>query len=364
VKPNPDRRGSPCASSLFLGLETSCDETSVAAIRGDGSIVENLVSSQVAAHAPFGGVVPEIAARAHLQNLPSLLERVAERLGGDFHEVSAVAATAGPGLVGALLVGLHAGEGLAAGLGVPFFPVNHLEGHLYSPFLEAGGGALREISFPFLGVVVSGGHSAIYRVDEGFRISRLARTRDDAAGEAFDKIGKRCGLGYPGGPSVDRLAATGDPKRFDLPRPRFSDGSLDFSFSGLKSAVLRHLEKLGWPDPPPPHSVGAPPPREIVDLLAGFQEAIVDSIEWRLDETVRQTNPRTIAVSGGVAANGGLRRRLQGWSAKKGIPVLFPEGILAGDNAAMIALAGALRYHRGVPPGPARAMSRWDPAAP
>ncbi len=350
-------------SQLFLGIETSCDDTSVAAIRGDGSIVVNLVSSQVAAHAPYGGIVPEIAARAHLANLPILLEEAKKEIGGSFDGVTAVVATAGPGLVGALLVGLHAGEGLAAGLGVPLYPVNHLEGHLYSPFLQAGGEPARPIRFPLLGLIVSGGHSAIYRVGDGFEVTRVARTRDDAAGEAYDKIGKRCGLGYPGGPSVDRLAALGDAGAFDLPRPRFSDGSLDFSFSGLKSAVLRHLVKLGWPDPPPPHSVDNPPPSEILGLLAGFQEAVVDSIEWRLTAAADRVRPVAVAVSGGVAANRALRARLFAWGERRGLPVLFPAGILSADNAAMIALAGALRYHRKVPPAPARALSRWDPAA-
>lgn len=350
--------GPDAADRLFLGLETSCDETSVAAIRGDGSIVVNLVSSQVAAHAPFGGVVPEVAARAHLHNLPVLLDETRRRLGGNFGDVTAVAATAGPGLIGALLVGLHAGEGLAAGLGVPLYPVNHLEGHLYSPFLRNDGSPMAEIPFPFLGVVVSGGHSALYRVDEGFVVTRLAKTRDDAAGEAYDKVGKKLGLGYPGGPAVDRLAATGDPRRFELPRPRFGDGSLDFSFSGLKTAVLRHLEKLG-----PLPSEGAEPTRDLADLAAGFQAAVIDCIASRVAEATDRFSPRAVAVSGGVAANRGLRERLSAWGDRRRLPVLFPGGILAGDNAAMIALAGALRYHRRVSPGPARAQSRWDPAA-
>jgi N6-L-threonylcarbamoyladenine synthase len=351
------------SDELFLGLETSCDETSVAVLRGDGSVVSNLVSSQIALHAPFGGVVPEIAARAHLAVLPTLLDGAREALGGSFQGLTAVAATAGPGLVGALLVGLHAGEGIATGLDVPFYPVNHLEGHLYSPFLRPGGEPMQTIPFPFLGVVVSGGHSAIYRVDEGFRVTRLARTRDDAAGEAYDKVGKICGLAYPGGPVVDALAATGDPAKFDLPRPRFDDGTLDFSFSGLKTAVLRRLQAMGWPSPPPKGSVEEPPPREVVDLLAGFQEAVIDSIETRIEEARRKVRPRAIAISGGVAANRGLRSRMASFSERNGLPVLFPTGILAADNGAMIALAGALRYHRGLAPGPARAVSRWDPAS-
>jgi len=345
------------SDELFLGLESSCDETSVAIVRRDGAILLNLVSSQVKEHAPFGGVVPEVAARAHLASLPGLLARARERLGGSFEGIAGVAATAGPGLVGALLVGLHAGEGIATGLGVPLYPVNHLEGHIYSPFLRADGAPRREIPTPFLAVVVSGGHSALYRVEEGGRIVRLARTRDDAAGEAFDKVGKRCGLGYPAGPVVDRLAEEGDPKRFDLPRPRFGDGSLDFSFSGLKTAAIRAFEGLGE------DGGRAPAERpEVVDLLASFREAVVDAVAWRVEEAIRREAPRAVAVSGGVAANRGLRRRLAEVGEGAGVPVLFPEGILAADNAAMIALVGALRYDSGTPTGPARARSRWDPA--
>ena len=217
---------------LVLGIETSCDETSVAVLDGDGRVLSNVVSSQLAAHAPYGGVVPEIAARAHLENLPMTFERALAEARATVQQIDLVAATAGPGLIGALLVGLSAGKALAFARGVPLVPVNHLEGHLFSAFLRARGEPALPADFPFHGLVVSGGHAELVRVDSD-RISPIARTRDDAPGEAFDKVARRAGLGYPGGPVVDRIAARGNGSRYPLPVGRTGDGSNDFSFSGL-----------------------------------------------------------------------------------------------------------------------------------
>src|SRR5262249_11895903 len=224
--------------------ETSCDETSVAVLDGDGRVLSNVVSSQLAAHAPYGGVVPEVAARAHLENLPSALEQALASAAVTPEEGGLVAATAGRGLIGALLVGLSAAKALAFARGIPLVPVNHLEGHLFSAFLRAGGGLPHPVLHPFHGLVVSGGHAELVRVEED-RIVPIARTRDDAPGEAFDKVARRAGLPYPGGPVVDSIAARGDGSRVKLPVGRVSDGTRDFSFSGLETAMLRAFARRG-----------------------------------------------------------------------------------------------------------------------
>jgi N6-L-threonylcarbamoyladenine synthase len=342
---------------LVLGIETSCDETSVAVLDGEGRVRSNIVSSQLAAHAPYGGVVPEIAARAHLENLPIAFERALSEAEVDVSEIDLVAATAGPGLIGALLVGLSAGKALAFARGVPLAPVNHLEGHLFSAFLRAQGEAALPVELPFHGLVVSGGHAELVRVEES-RIVPLARTRDDAPGEAFDKVARRAGLGYPGGPIVDRIAARGDGKRYALPVGRAGDGSIDFSFSGLKTAMLRELEKRGVTGRPvDPDSLDP----DLVDLLASFQRAIVTALLDRVEAVDRKERIRALAVSGGVAANSELRRTFSEWGMARGAPVLLPERAFTTDNAAMIAFAGLLRYRRdgAQDPASATARSRW-----
>ncbi|HEY3170918.1 MAG TPA: tRNA (adenosine(37)-N6)-threonylcarbamoyltransferase complex transferase subunit TsaD [Thermoanaerobaculia bacterium] len=342
---------------LVLGIETSCDETSVAVLDGEGRVRSNIVSSQLAAHAPYGGVVPEIAARAHLENLPVSFERALEEAGTDVSGIDLVAATAGPGLIGALLVGLSAGKALAFARGVPLAPVNHLEGHLFSAFLRARGEAALPVELPFHGLVVSGGHAELVRVEES-RIVPLARTRDDAPGEAFDKVARRAGLGYPGGPVVDRIAARGNGSRYALPVGRAGDGSIDFSFSGLKTAMLRELGKRGVSGRPlEPDSVDP----DLVDLLASFQRAIVTALLDRVETVYREERIRALAVSGGVAANSELRRTFSEWGTAHGVPVLLPERAFTTDNAAMIAFAGLWRYRRNgaQDPASATARSRW-----
>jgi N6-L-threonylcarbamoyladenine synthase len=342
---------------IVLGIETSCDETSVAVLDGEGRVRANVISSQMAAHALYGGVVPEVAARAHLENLPAALEEALCGAGVRLEDVGLVAATAGPGLIGALLVGLSAGKALAFARGVPLVGVNHLEGHLFSSFLRPGGEPALAAPPVFHGLVVSGGHAELVRVEED-RIVPLARTRDDAPGEAFDKIARRAGLGYPGGPVIDRIAARGRGDRFPFPVGRAGDGSLDFSFSGLKTAMLRQLQRRGVdgsrldPDRIDP---------ELADLLASFQRAIVSALVSRVSEVHSGHGIRALALSGGVAANTELRATLSAWGSEHGVPVYLPHRAFTTDNAAMIAWAGLLRFRReGAPePAQAQARSRW-----
>jgi N6-L-threonylcarbamoyladenine synthase len=342
---------------IVLGIETSCDETSAAVIDGDGRVLSNVVSSQMAAHARYGGVVPEVAARAHLENLPAVLEEALARAGVPLEDVGLVAATAGPGLIGALLVGLSAGKAIAFARGLPLVGVNHLEGHLFSAFLRPGGEPPLPVAYPFHGLVVSGGHAELVRVEEA-RIVGLARTRDDAPGEAFDKIARRAGLGYPGGPVIDRVAVRGLGDRFPFAIGRTGDGSRDFSFSGLKTAMLRELEKRGVDGSPlDPELLEA----ELVDLLASFQHAIVAALLDRVVSVHAEEGIRTLALSGGVAANTELRATLAGWGLEGGVPVHLPDRSFTTDNAAMIAWAGLLRFRRGADTDPASAVarSRW-----
>lgn len=350
--------------SLVLGLETSCDETSVALLREDGGIVSSVVSSQVDMHRRYGGVVPEIAARAHLTNLPPLLDEALERAGARLEDVGLVVATAGPGLVGALLVGLAEGRGLAVGLGVPFVPGHHIEGHALSPFLDLSGAPARAVPRHFAALVVSGGHSHVFSFGpEG--ISVLARTRDDAAGEAYDKVAKMAGLGYPGGPVVDRLARSGRVAE-PFAVPRFKGGSVDLSFSGLKTGVRDRLAALGFAPNTGVALRGPVLPEEdappaLRDLLAAFQEAVVAQVEDRLGRLLEAAPFPLLTVSGGVAANSLLRERLPAWGARRGVEVLLAPRELTSDNAAMVAFAGLLRHRAGAPheglSAPAR--SRW-----
>jgi N6-L-threonylcarbamoyladenine synthase len=350
--------------TLVLGIETSCDETSIALLDGDGRAVASVVASQTGAHARFGGVVPEIAARAHLTNLPPLLDRTLAEAGVSLRDVTLVAATAGPGLVGALLVGLSEAKGIAFGLGVPFVPVHHIEAHGLSPFLGPIGEVARPVPEEFTALVVSGGHTHLYRF-RARRVALLARTRDDAAGEAYDKVAKMAGLGYPGGPVVDRLARSGRAAQ-PFAVARFSDGSLDFSFSGLKTAVRDRLAALGLrPQTGIPDAIRTVEEREapvpLRDLLADFQEAVVTQLEDRLSRVLLEDRFVTLTVSGGVAANSLLRERLTAWGRKRGVEVLIPDPALTGDNAVMVAFAG-LRRHLAGRTGEgfaALARSRW-----
>jgi N6-L-threonylcarbamoyladenine synthase len=324
---------------LVLGIETSCDDTACAVLDGEGRVLASVVSSQLAAHRPYGGVVPEIASREHLSNWPVVSAEALARAGVSMPDVDLVAATRGPGLVGALLVGLSIGKAVAFALGRPFYAVHHLEGHLYSPFLPLSGPATPPPE-RFVGLVVSGGHTSLFGVEDG-EVSTLAETRDDAMGEVFDKVGKRLGLPYPQGPRVDELAELGDPAAHKLPvKPAGDD--LFFSYSGLKSQALLEIEKLE-------RRLGPidPESREAMDLLAGFRAAAVGQILDRLERLHRRRPIGLLAVSGGVAANRLLRRSLPAWAAERGVELRLVPLAWSGDNAAMIAHAALLRHRRG-----------------
>jgi len=344
---------------LLLGIETSCDDTAAAVVDGAGRVLASVVSRQLAAHRPYGGVVPEIASREHLTNWPPVRDELLARSGITLADLDAVAATRGPGLVGSLLVGLSLGKALAFGLGVPFHAVHHLEGHLYSPFLRAPGEEPVPVPESFLGLVVSGGHTTLYEVADS-RIGTLAETRDDAMGEVFDKVGKRLGLPYPQGPLVDELAEAGEASRCPFSIPTCSDGSLDFSYSGLKSQALLAIEALERQGVAT--DLGEMPraeiPSPVRDLLAGFRAAAVGQILDRLERLYGHRPMGLLAVSGGAAANRLLRRRLTEWAAEKGVGLCLVPLVYSGDNAAMIAHAALLRRRRGEAADPLSADAR------
>lgn len=332
---------------LILGIETSCDDTACAVLDGEGRVLSSVVSSQLAAHRPYGGVVPEIASREHLANWSAVSREALERAGVALRDVDVVAATRGPGLVGALLVGLSIGKAVAFAAGRPFHAIHHLEGHLYSPFLRPPGDPEPPAPPPsrFVGLVLSGGHSSLFAVEDD-SISTLGETRDDAIGEVFDKVGKRLGLPYPQGPRVDELAERGTPGAHRLPVSRFGEG-LDFSYSGLKSQTLLEIERLERTLGPIDLGSGDPPPQEVLDLLAGFRESAVGQVLGRLERLQERQPMALLAVSGGAAANRLLRRELPAWAARHGIDLRLVPLVYSGDNAAMIAHAALLRHRRG-----------------
>jgi N6-L-threonylcarbamoyladenine synthase len=351
---------------LVLGIETSCDDTACAVLDGAGRVLSSVVSSQLAAHRPYGGVVPEIASREHLANWSAVSGEALERAAVSLREVDVVAATRGPGLVGALLVGLSIGKAIAFARSLPFHAVHHLEGHLYSPFLRPPGDPEAPGPPPgrFVGLVLSGGHSSLFAVEEG-AVSTLGETRDDALGEVFDKVGKRLGLPYPQGPKVDELAERGvpdvqGPHRFPL--ARLGD-TLDFSYSGLKSQTLLEIERLERRmGPIDLGNLGAndDPPQEVLDLLAAFRASAIGQVLDRLDRLQGRLPFERLAVSGGAAANRLLRRELPGWAAARGVELRLVPLVYSGDNAAMIAHAALLRHQRGLADDPfaAEAESR------
>ena len=312
---------------LVLGIETSCDETSAAVLR-DGNVLSNVISSQLV-HARYGGVVPELASRAHQRLIVDVTTEALARAGVGKNDLDAVAATQGPGLAGALLVGLSFAKALAYGLGIPFIGVNHMEGHLYSNFL-----ADDKPSYPFLSLIVSGGHTMLVHVRQEFDHVVLGQTRDDAAGEAFDKVAKMLGLGYPGGPVIDRLAAKGNDAAIAFPRSL--PGALDFSFSGIKTAVLYYLRKQGTPDE-----------AMVADICASFQSAVVDVLVRRTLDAAEQLGVRDITIAGGVSANSSLRRRMNEAAAATGRKVFTPRLEYCMDNGAMIGLVGAMKLASG-----------------
>lgn len=332
---------------LVLGFESSCDDTACALVDAGGRVLASVVSSQLAAHRPFGGVVPEIASREHLTNFGPVLDAALARAGVGIAAVDAVAATRGPGLVGSLLVGLSLGRALAFARGLPFLAVHHLEGHLVSPYLGVDGAPAEPVPDEFVGLVVSGGHTALYRV-AGAAIETVAETRDDAFGEAFDKLGKRLGLPYPQGPKVDALAESGDAARAPLPALAGS-AELFFSYSGLKTQAIVGLERLEREGVATRADLAAEPPlpQPVLDLVAGFRDSAVRQVLGRLTRLHRRAPFARLAVSGGAAANRLLRRRLPEWAAERGVDLRLVPLVYSGDNAAMIAFAAALRLARG-----------------
>jgi N6-L-threonylcarbamoyladenine synthase len=376
--------------ALILGIESSCDETAAAVVRSGEQVISNIVASQIATHQPYGGVVPELASREHLRAIVPVVRQALEEAGKNYDSIDALAVTQGPGLAGALLVGISYAKALAFALDKPLIAVNHLEGHIHAVLLEERQKGNREIQFPVLALVVSGGHTHLYlaeRRDSSWTYQNIGHTRDDAAGEAFDKVAKLLGLGYPGGPVIDRLAKHGDsravkfgtaqikhPDRKTAPRneqnkklwgaghPRPADGKaelprFDFSYSGIKTAVLRHVEIHGLSgsislrhrvlakiSKPTLDDYLANCDKQTLDLIASFQRAIVDDLVSKTLAAARAHNVATLFVTGGVAANNELRQTFERESAQEGLPVFFPSRPLSTDNAAMIAAAAYPKF--------------------
>ena len=320
---------------IILGIETSCDETAAAVVAEGTKILSSVVSSQVTVHHPYGGVVPELASRKHIETIVPVVDQALSSSGVELKQLDAVAVTREPGLVGALLVGFCFAKSFAYALNIPYVGVNHLEGHINSVFLTAD-----PPPFPFVSLLASGGHTSIYYVTSHTGFELLGQTRDDAAGEAFDKVAKMLGLGYPGGNLIDRLAKEGNPENIKFPRPYIDKSTYDFSFSGLKTAVWRYIQKNNdtYHD-------------KIPDIVAGFQEAVVDVLSYKIIHAALEKDCNHIALVGGVAANSRLRERVRHDAKRDGIKVHIPSMALCGDNAAMIAAMGYHYLNEGIVSG-------------
>ncbi len=312
----------------ILGIETSCDDTAAAVMDPDGTVRGDVVSSQDSLHQDFGGVVPELASREHLAHIRSTVNQALEQAGTPLSRMDGIAVTVGPGLVGSLLVGVSFARALGLVIGKPVLGINHLEGHMFAPFVGR-----EDPEYPFLSLVVSGGHTSLYLVHDLGRYHRLGTTRDDAAGEAFDKVAKLLGLGYPGGARIDRLAREGDPDAIPFPRAMLTKGGFDFSFSGLKTAVLYHLQEAAADVNP-------------ADVAASFQAAVVDVLVAKTLAAARKHRITRLVVSGGVAANSALRTRLETACDDQGLSLYLPSPRLCTDNGAMIAWVGRQRLRR------------------
>jgi N6-L-threonylcarbamoyladenine synthase len=309
---------------LLLTIESSCDETSAAVVRDGRQVLSNVIASQVDVHALYGGVVPELASRKHLEAVTVVIDDALRQAGVGLEAIEGMAVTRGPGLIGALLVGLSVAKAMAVALEIPLVGVHHMEGHILAPLLE------NDIAFPYLALAVSGGHTHLYRVDGIGRYRTLGRTLDDAAGEAFDKVSKLLGLGYPGGAVIDRLAAEGNPRAFDFPRPLLKKPNYDFSFSGIKTALLYYVQGQNGP------IEGT----HLCDVAASFQQAVIEVLCEKTLRAARDTGLNRIVVAGGVACNKGLRHLMGERAALDGFQVFFPSPSLCADNAAMLGVAG------------------------
>jgi len=323
---------------LVLGIETSCDETAAAVVRDGREIVSSIISSQIDLHRPFGGVVPELASREHLEMIEPIVSQALAEAQVKLSDIEGIAVTQGPGLIGSLLVGICYAKALAYGLNIPLVGVNHIEGHFYSVVFENP-----EIEFPALALIVSGGHTNLFDVPEEGKYKLVSRTRDDAAGEAFDKVAKMLGLGYPGGPEIERLARSGASSKVKFPIAKISDGRPDFSFSGLKTAVARYLRENDLK----PAADGGAVAQWTMDVAAGVQDSIVRSLTSTMEKAALRLRPKTLIVAGGVACNEALRSAAKVVAVKLGIPIYFPSKHLSTDNAAMIAAAGTAKLMAG-----------------
>ena len=358
------------ADGCILGIETSCDETAAAVVRGGERLLSNVVSSQIATHQPYGGVVPELASREHLRAIVPVVRQALEQAEQTYESVDAIAVTQGPGLAGALLVGISYAKALAFALEKPLITVNHLEGHIHAVLLEERQKGNFQVEFPVLALVVSGGHTHLFLAEEhkqGWKYENIGRTRDDAAGEAYDKVAKLLGLGYPGGPVIDALAPHGNPravkfgpaqiKHRNRGTPRDQQTPYDFSFSGIKTAVLRYVDVEGMREAvnarqkaltaiPKPKVDDVLPlcDKKTLDLVASFQRSVVEDLVSKTLEAALERGARTLFVTGGVAANSELRRAFERDAAQNGLPVFFPSRKLSTDNAAMIAAAAYPKF--------------------
>ncbi|AKL93856.1 O-sialoglycoprotein endopeptidase Gcp [Clostridium aceticum] len=317
---------------ITLAIESSCDETSVSVLKNGRTVLSNIIASQIEQHQKFGGVVPEVASRKHIENINMVIEEALEEAKVSFDDITHVAATYGPGLVGALLVGLSAAKAIAFAKGIPLNGVNHIEGHIYANFIEH-----KELEPPFICLVVSGGHTHLVYMEDYGSYEVLGKTRDDAAGEAFDKVARALGLGYPGGPQIDRLAKMGNKEAILFPKAYLEEGSYDFSFSGLKSAVLNYLNSQKMKG----NSIS------VEDVAASFQQAVIEILVEKTIACAVEKETKQIVLAGGVAANSGLRELLQNKAEEKRIDLKYPSLQLCTDNAAMIGCVGYYNYIRG-----------------
>ena len=319
---------------IILGIDTSCDDTSAGVVVDGRKVLSSVVHSQIGIHRPHGGIVPELASREHIKNIRYVVEEALFKAAVEMDELNGIAVTVGPGLVGSLLVGLYYAAGLAYSKGMPLIPINHLEGHILSIFLEK-----EAPEFPFVACTVSGGHTSIYYVENYGKYTPMGQTVDDAAGEAFDKVAKISGLGYPGGPAIEKISVEGDHDKVRFPRAYLKKGSFDFSFSGLKTAVALYLQK--WKEGNSPgaefHHIS------MADIAASFQEAVVDVLVDKTIMAAKKTGVASMVVAGGVACNERLRARMSAKASEEGITVFYPTPKFCTDNGAMIAAAG---YHR------------------
>lgn len=333
---------------LILGIESSCDETAAALVEDGHVVLSNVVASQVKTHRSFGGVVPELASREHLRNIGWVVRQAFKDAGKTLEDIDGIAVTQGPGLIGSLLVGVSFAKAMAFSLKKPLVPVNHIEGHIFSAFIENP-----EIEYPFLALVVSGGHTSLIFSAKPSQYQSIGRARDDAAGEALDKLAKFLGLGYPGGPLIDRLSQNGDPRRFSFSIPKISDGSLDFSFSGFKTAALRHIQLSAIK----PRRPGGKISKIALDLVTSYQQAIVDTLVRQTQKAQARMHPRSILLVGGVACNSLLRKTFkrvfeeesQRHEESGPVRVYYPSPILTTDNGAMIAAAGTPKLSQADP---------------